>query len=387
MNLRIAIICPIFSKNVSGGAERHAYTIAKLLNPFYQIKVLTTMALDYRTWKNEAFESKEDGFDIHRFKNLKSRNKKRFEKLNSKLILKGGIEKEYESWLFEQGPTSTDLIEYIHKNQNEFDLFIFFTYLYYPIVKGIESIKNKSILIPTLHDESVAYFPIFKKIYTDEIYYAFNTIEEYQLFKKIFGFEPSRYKIVGMNISETEFNLEKIDFEYFVYLGRVDKGKGIIELIDYFLEWNQRHQNQYKLVIIGSGTLDKKYINNSCISYLGYLSENDKLNYIKNSIALINPSSVESFSIAIMEAWLLEKPVLVNSNSEVMKGHCIRSNAGFYYSDKSIFFEILNYIIKNPITMNQLGMNGKKYVLNNFNSEIILKKFKLIFNEILKLKN
>jgi glycosyltransferase involved in cell wall biosynthesis len=190
-----------------------------------------------------------------------------------------------------------------------------------------------------------------------------------------------------MNISETEFNLEKIDFEYFVYLGRVDKGKGIIELIDYFLEWNQRHQNQYKLVIIGSGTLDKKYINNSCISYLGYLSENDKLNYIKNSIALINPSSVESFSIAIMEAWLLEKPVLVNSNSEVMKGHCIRSNAGFYYSDKSIFFEILNYIIKNPITMNQLGMNGKKYVLNNFNSEIILKKFKLIFNEILKLKN
>lgn len=72
-----------------------------------------------------------------------------------------------------------------------------------------------------------------------------------------------------------------------------------------------------------------------------------------------------------MEAWLKEKPVLVNARSDVLKGHCIRSNGGLFYSDRKSFFATLNFILDHPIESIEMGKNGKKYVEQNFNPKIV----------------
>ncbi|EMP05258.1 hypothetical protein LEP1GSC124_3061 [Leptospira interrogans serovar Pyrogenes str. 200701872] len=68
------------------------------------------------------------------------------------------------------------------------------------------------------------------------------------------------------------------------------------------------------------------------------------------------------------------KPVLVNARSDVLKGHCLRSNGGLFYSDRKSFFAALNFILDHPIESIEMGKNGKKYVEQNFNPKIVKDK-------------
>ena len=43
------------------------------------------------------------------------------------------------------------------------------------------------------------------------------------------------------------------------------------------------------------------------------------------------PSYFESLSMVALEAWALGRPVLANGRCDVLKGQCIRSDAGLYY--------------------------------------------------------
>jgi glycosyltransferase involved in cell wall biosynthesis len=53
------------------------------------------------------------------------------------------------------------------------------------------------------------------------------------------------------------------------------------------------------------------------------------------------PSRFESLSMVALEAWALGRPVLANGACDVLKGQCIRSNAGLYYESYQEFAETL----------------------------------------------
>jgi glycosyltransferase involved in cell wall biosynthesis len=221
----------------------------------------------------------------------------------------------------------------------------------------------------------MAYFPQFKKLFTNEITYCFNTPEEKKLFEIIYDFTPSKYSIVGMHLDYLK-PAKSIARKkpYVIYIGRIDAGKGILELISLFEEWLDYSQADLELLLIGSGKLPK--LENSKIFQLGYIDEEEKAGYLEGAEFLINPSQVESFSIVIMEAWLKEKAVLVNAKSEIMKNHCIRSNGGLYYYDKLSFFRTMDYLLENPLKRKIMGQNGKRYVELNYNKERIQNKLK-----------
>ncbi|EMO06313.1 hypothetical protein LEP1GSC116_4677 [Leptospira interrogans serovar Icterohaemorrhagiae str. Verdun HP] len=44
-------------------------------------------------------------------------------------------------------------------------------------------VEEKSIVIPTFHDEAPAYLPIYKGVLTDRSSYSFNTPEELEVFE------------------------------------------------------------------------------------------------------------------------------------------------------------------------------------------------------------
>ena len=66
-------------------------------------------------------------------------------------------------WLKQQGPWCPALLEYLERNHQQFDVLIFFTYLYAPTVLGLEVAPEKSILVSTAHDEPAIRLEIFKE--------------------------------------------------------------------------------------------------------------------------------------------------------------------------------------------------------------------------------
>ena len=67
------------------------------------------------------------------------------------------------------------------------------------------------------------------------------------------------------------------------------------------------------------------------IRHLGFLDDTDKFDAMAAAELLIMPSYFESLSMVALEAWALGRPVLANGKCDVLKGQCIRSNAGLYY--------------------------------------------------------
>lgn len=376
MKKKIALVAPIFSPHISGGAEKHALNFADLLSEEYDLEIFTTDALDYISW-NPTIPKKKEKYKnmlVRRFSVKEPRNIKSFNRYHTKLIQKMPNISEVEmlEWVKKQGPYCPDLIDFIDQNEKFYDVFIFMTYLYFTTIFGIEKIKPKSICVTVLHDEPPAYFPIFKKILTNEISYSFNTPEERDLFKKIYLFEPSKYSVIGLFVDTPE-NSPQISptFEYILYIGRIDAGKGVFTLIEQFLEWKKKYSSEIKLVLVGGGEIGQ---NMKDVFFTGYISEEEKNNYLKHCLFLVNPSSFESFSIVVMESWLFEIPVLVNCDSEILRAHCNRSHAGLYYTDQDSFSATMNYLLSRPDVRKKMGANGKKYVEMNYTREIVRKK-------------
>ncbi len=377
MKKKIALVSPIFSPDISGGAEKHALNFAELLASEYELEILTTKALDYITWKNVIRNDEEfiENSLVRRFTVKQSRNIKSFNRFHAKLIQKlpNISDEEMSEWLMMQGPYCPELINFIKENEKSYDVFIFMTYLYYTTIYGIDKIKHKSICVTTLHDEPPAYFPVFKKTLTNEITYSFNTPEERDLFKKIYSYAPDKYSVIGLHVdSPVNPSLPPPKFEYILYIGRIDAGKGVFTLIEQFTEWKRKTNSSVKLILVGGGEHDDNPEED--IIFTGYISEEEKVNYLKYALFLVNPSHLESFSIVVMEAWLLEIPVLVNQDSEILRAHCNRSNAGLYYSDQDSFSATMNYLLSHPETRTKMGINGKHYVEMNYTRDIVRKK-------------
>ena len=83
------------------------------------------------------------------------------------------------------------------------------------------------------------------------------------------------------------------------------------------------------LVLIGNSLLPIP--EHPRIRHLGFLDDADKFDAMAAADLLIMPSYFESLSMVALEAWALGRPVLANGKCDVLKGQCIRSNAGLYY--------------------------------------------------------
>ena len=73
------------------------------------------------------------------------------------------------------------------------------------------------------------------------------------------------------------------------------------------------------------------------------------------------PSYFESLSMVALEAWALGQPVLANGRCDVLKGQCIRSNAGLYYESYEEFVEALYALESNGPLHARLGRNGREF--------------------------
>ncbi len=388
---KIAMVCQRYGLEVNGGAELHCRQLAEKLTERYDVEVLTSCAMDYVSWANvyPAGESMINGVRVKRFAVKKERNIKRFNKLSEEVFCdQSHTEEQERRWIDEQGPYCPELAEYIVQHHTEYHSVLFMTYLYYLSAMCLPKGMKNALLIPTAHNEPPIYLRHYKSVFENAAGLIYNTYEEKVLIEKLFSVEntPSVMAGVGVDVPKLDASLSAgglygLD-KYIVYAGRIDESKGCGRLFDYFREYKKRNPGDLKLVLLGKPVMDIP--KDPDIISLGFVSEVNKFVVIRDSVALVLASEFESLSMVVLESMILGRPVLVNGDCEVLKGHCIRSNAGLYFTGYFEFELSLSYLLSHPQEYSEMRENGRRYVNDNYRWEDIVRKISGLIEDIAK---
>lgn len=156
---------------------------------------------------------------------------------------------------------------------------------------------------------------INKKIKSFENVDKYICLSEFSKSKISSFIEPSKI-VIKSNFEDynKKINYNNSKRDYFLYIGRLDKTKGIDILIK---SW--KNIEREKLIVIGTGDLEneiKDYISKfklDNIELKGRLHKDDAMKYICEAKSLIFPSQCyETFGLVIIEALKRGTPVIVN---------------------------------------------------------------------------
>jgi len=366
--VKLAIIVQRYGDGIIGGAERHCQLLAERFAAHHEITVLTTCAKDYRTWANEI----PPGSDVLRRVNVirfpvgRKRSWRYFGWRSKRLFSsRHSILDEYR-WMIEQGPECPELVQYLKNHTEDFDLFIFFTYLYYPTFFGLPMVAQKALLIPTAHDEPALHLDIFSSLFHLPRFIAFNTHEERKLVHGIFHNEDIPCDVIGVGMDLEPISKE--DQGYLLYAGRIENGKNCEELFEF------TRKASIPLKVIGQAQISIP----DHVEFLGFVGEAEKRKLMAGCRALVIPSRNESLSLLLLEGWAHGKPGIVSAQSPVLKSHVEKSEGGGYiYESADDFCTIVHNIDS------ARGIAGRKYVEENYSWPKVLKKYDEAFSFLL----
>jgi glycosyltransferase involved in cell wall biosynthesis len=429
--VKIAFIVQRYGTEILGGSEYHCRLIAERLAPKHQVEVLTTCAQDYVTWANEYAEGADRvrGVTVRRFANARTREIHDFNRYSEWIFNNPHSREDELEWLRQQGPWCPALLEYLERNHQQYDVLIFFTYLYAPTVLGTKIAPYKSILVPTAHDEPAIHLEIYRELFSLPAGLAYNTEAERRFLTTHFSIRAIEEETIGCGVDlpqaqeyprehTTPQQPDDADAErtgeegaddevlddpsptfrphlaqrgsmfrrrhrlhgvFALYGGRIDPGKGCEELIEYFSTYVQEGGDA-SLVLMGIKLMPIP--EEPFIHFAGRLSDQERVQALEAATVVVVPSPYESLSLLALESFAVGTPVLANARSEVLVDHCRNSNAGLYYADRDEFVECLKLLVSDPRLRASLGRQGRDYVRTNYRWDVILAKYERIFTKL-----
>ncbi len=422
--MKIAFVVQRYGTEILGGSEYHCRLIAERLAPKHQVEVLTTCAQDYITWENAYPEGTDRirGVTVRRFANARTRDLQAFNRYSEWIFTNDHSRDDEMEWLRQQGPWCPALLDYLERNQAQYDVLVFFTYLYAPTVLGLTIAPHKSILVPTAHDEPAIHLEIYRELFGAAAGIAYNTDVERQFLTTHFSIRAVEEETIGCGVElphaqayprehtgphvDDEEELaeaaaaddasptfrphlaqrgsvfrrrHRLDGPIALYGGRIDPGKGCEELIEYFSTYVQEGGDA-SLVLMGVKLMplpEEPYIR-----FAGRLSDQERVQALEAATVVIVPSPYESLSLLALESFAVGTPILANARSEVLVDHCRRSNAGLYYADRDEFTEGLRMLVGDPRLRAALGTNGRDYIRTRYRWDVILAKYERMFAQL-----
>jgi glycosyltransferase involved in cell wall biosynthesis len=370
---KIGIVVQRYGKEVVGGSESLARDVAERLNSNgFDVRVFSTCAKDYISWANYYKQGSTilNGVIINRYLTKAERNIEEFNQYSQDFFSRQDrTASQEEEWIEKQGPFSPDLVEALVEAEQEIDLFLFFTYLYYPVIEALKVIKKPIFLFPTAHDEAPIYMSIMNNVFSRPQKLFFLTRAEMQFVQTKFKTANDRLILcrtgidIKQDVDHTLFRRKYNQFfPYLLYAGRIEKGKGLDSVFNAFGELKKKHL--IELVLIGKKLMEIP--KSEGIKYLGFISEEEKLSAFSEAVFSIQPSSLESLSITTLESFSQGTPVLVNGRSEVLKEHISLSQAGFCYMNEKDFIVQGGKLCKSRALRRKMGGDGLKYVREFF---------------------
>jgi glycosyltransferase involved in cell wall biosynthesis len=389
--MKIAFVVQRYGKEVMGGSELHCRQIAERLSGAgFDCSVYTTTAKDYVTWKNEYVQGESilNSVRVKRFPVEKERDIDSFNEYSDWIFANAHSDEEELEWMERQGPVCPSLIEALDRDQKDYDAFVFFTYLYYNTYWGLQKVKSRKALVSTAHDEPALYLEMMKTVFALPDAFMFNTEAERDMLCQQFPVDEKYQDVVGVGIEIPEADTLSQHWEkgrifppYILYAGRIEPGKGCQELFDNFIRFSQRNQD-VSLGLIGKQLMDiPRYPR---VSYLGFVSPEDKTAAMASAVATVHPSHLESLCMAALESLAVKTPIIVQEHTAPLRQHCLKGRCGLTYGSYDEFEEVLNLFLSDRRLRNVMGENGLTYVRTNYSWPTIIEKYKKLFEHLLR---
>ena len=200
----------------------------------------------------------------------------------------------------------------------------------------------------------------------------------------------------GMNLEDYENMPEKGSFKsksginspYILYLGRLDKLKGINHVIEAFSLLDDTY-DEYKLVIAGKITDYKNELDEIIrrenledkVVFTGFVEEEDKISIYQDAELFVNPVKyMGGVSITVFESILSGTPVIVTPESGELVSKIDAGTVIEYGDVNSLKDEIVRSLRDKELTDKQLS-NGQKYIRENLDWETVSRKILKIYTD------
>ena len=232
--------------------------------------------------------------------------------------------------------------------------------------------------------------PIYEKIIlrlpVERVHVVSHTTEE-----ELMRFNP-KAKVTTINNgidvednSSTEFEYQ----EFILYIGRLAITKNLGVVILAFRDVVQTFPDA-RLIIVGDGGMRKEWehlVNENKLErnivFMGHVSQEIKQGLLSSCAALVLPSILEGFGRVIIEAFSMNKPVLV-SNIKALTEVVDNGVDGFLISPNDVanWTEKINFLLSNREVCRVMGANGRNKVKDKFNLTLISDKIEELYKEI-----
>ena len=147
------------------------------------------------------------------------------------------------------------------------------------------------------------------------------------------------------------------DEPYFLFVGRLEKIKGLQEVIPVFDEYKKA-----KILIVGTGRYQEKLrhlaTGNQRVEFLGELPFNKLIELYANAVAVIVPSlCYETFCHVIIESFSVKTPVIAK-NIGALREVVEESHGGYLYHKGSELISAMEKLRTDPKLRKSLGEKG-----------------------------
>ncbi|MDW3056449.1 glycosyltransferase [Vibrio sp. 1978] len=180
------------------------------------------------------------------------------------------------------------------------------------------------------------------------------------------------------DLADQYFSSKKMSFSIrrkkLVFLGRMHKKKGLLELLDAWriLCQSQGDELDWELVIAGwdDDNLSKQIVKNTTefdsITYIGSVFGSDKDHLLRSADAFILPSFSEGLPMSVLEAWSYGLPVIMTEHCNLHEGFVHNAAIKVEPTKESIYEQLLKIIACTPEALLSIGVNGRNLVESKF---------------------
>jgi glycosyltransferase involved in cell wall biosynthesis len=391
--MKLLYVVQAYGPEVFGGAESHCRMMAeRMAERGHEVHVATSCSVSYYDWANH-YEPGIDsyaGVTIHRMPVSESRNHRLFGPLSGRVLAGHKPLPLFmqQRWVDTQGPHMPELPQWLWDHALDYDAVIFFTYLYYPTVRGLRAVSGRvpTVLHATAHDEPPLYLPVFDSVLALPTGLAFSVEEDADLVRRRFR-STAMQCIVGigteLDVSGDEHAFRAqfgVDDPYVVCVGRLDPAKGSDELFDLFVAYKERNPGPLKLVLVGEPV--KPLPPHDDVVVTGFVSKSIREGAVAGAVASLHPSYFESFSMALIEAWAQRRPAIVNRRCEVFEGQAKRSGGAIPYAGFAEFEAALDIIVNEPDVAKTVGESGRAYTEARYDWQVVMERYEKFLSRV-----